>query len=246
MREEPVRLLSRGGLETFEVDLNDGAVLGGGKDLNTVRGYGLRMLRHGSNPGARFEVRFSGARSTQLFAPGQCVRGGFDGVTLKRAKGGAKIGRALFAVLSEPLVDLTEDLIISALGPVDLLGTTDEEGAIATSIAVPEDTDPNAAFATQVGAFDGSGWELLRVMVSGAALESADVHWFFNPSYVGTNWQHASSVEGPSVVSDSPTTAYPRRVFMLPWGGRGIGCPAVYSLLPAGLTALNFNIQGVR
>ncbi len=241
---EPVRLLSRGGVTVAEVNLADSG-LANGFDLKAVQGYAMRFMRHGSNPGARLELSFGGNMATKFWAPGQVIRGGFDNAQLKRAAGSARIGKATFAILNEPDTDLAEDLIIGALGPVDLLGTTTVDGDPATWVTVAENTDPNAAYASQAGAFDGSGWELLRVFVKGTDVTTADVHFFFNPSWTGTTWMHAS-IDGVFQLPDSPTSGFDYRVFTVPWSGRGIGCPAVYSLLPGGLTGLDFIIQGIR
>lgn len=240
-----VNLLERGGLTIAEVDLSS-AALESGIELKAVQGFGLRMLRAGSNPGARLELAFGGRnKATNFFVPGQKVHGGFKTVLVKRAPGCARVGKATFVVQNKPGADFREDLIVSALGPVDLLGATDPNGDPATWVAVPENTDPNAAFGTQTGAFDGSGWEMLRVMVRATGLTGADVHFFHNPSWTGTSWQHCS-VDGVINIGDSPTTGFAQRTFLLPWGGRGVGCPAVYNLAPGALAALDFIIQGVR
>lgn len=245
MSEANPMLLDRGGLTTVDIDLAD-AQLANGKDLVGVRGHALRLLRHGSNPGARFNLSFGGKPASTFFAPGQRVSGGFSNATLKLAPGSAKVGKATLAVLREAQVDLTEDLIISAIGPVDLLGKTSAEGDAVQWVTVPEDTLPNAAYAAQTGAFDGSGWELLRVMVKGVGLTTAAIHFFHNPSWLGTNWQHCT-VDGVVALDDSPGAGgFAQRTFLVPWGGRGVGCVAVYSLLPGGLTGLDVIIQGVR
>lgn len=253
LRDEPLRLLSRGGLTTFSVDLNDDKLIAG-KDFGSIGGNGIRFMRHGSNPGARFELKFSGRESHNFFAPGQAVRGGFEGLTLKRSALGARIGQATFAVLSDPQADLTEDLIVAAIGPVDLLGKTNpvtgDFFAVTSGgqgwVTIPEDADPTAAYATQVGAFDASGWKLLRVYVKGADLTDAIVHFFHNPSYSGTNWAHATPLNDQYVIVDSPTSGFDIRVFMVPWGGRGVGCPAVYGIAPGALTGVDMIIQGVE
>jgi hypothetical protein len=242
-----LKWLDRGGIAVVEVALADAAGnrIAGGFELKGLEGYGLRCLRHGSHPGGRLELSFSGNKSTDLFAPGMCIKGGFTNVFAKRAAGSARIGKLSLAVLKERQVDLTEDLIISAIGPVDLLGTTDANGDPAAWVTVPEDTDPNAAFGTQVGAFDAAGWELLRVYLKATDITTADVHFFHNPSWVGTTWFHAS-IDGVFQMPDSPTSGHDFRTFMVPWGGRGVGCPAVYQLNPGALTGVDFIIQGVK
>lgn len=239
-----IRRLSRGGVMPFELDLSD-SKLAQGKELEGVRGYGLRFLRHGSSPGGRLELSFGGNVATKFFAPGMIIRGGFDNVTAKRAKQSARIGKVTLAVLNDPDADLGEDLVINALGPQNLLGACDDDGNPVDWVTVDEDTDPDAAYGTQVGAFDGTGWELLRVLVKATDVTAADVHFFFNPSWTGTTWFHAS-VDGPYIFADSPTTGHDWRVFTVPWAGRGVGCPAVYNLAPGALTGLDFIIQGIR
>lgn len=242
---ERARALDRGGVRVVEVDLTD-TKLASNLDL-LARGHSLRFLRHGSHPGARFELSFGGVKATDLFAPGMCIRGGFTGASVKRAKGGARVGKALLAVLSDELADLTEDLIINALGPVDLLGSTDVNGDPATGgwVSIPENTDPTLAYGNQTGAFDGAGWELLRVFLKATDITTADVHFFHNPSWVGSTWFHCT-YDGKFSLEDSPTSGFDYRTFMVPWAGRGVGCPAVYNLLPGGLPGVDMIIQGVK
>jgi hypothetical protein len=240
--------LNRGGVHYEELELSDAELVSG----KTVPwgGHGIRFLRHGSNPGARLEVSFGGTAASRFFAPGQVIRGGFDAMSVKTSAGGARVGKAAFAILNEWDTDLAEDLIISALGPIDLLGSAnpDDPTGQLTFVTVPENTEPNDFPEDQLGAFDGSGWELLRVMVSGTDLESASIQFFANHSpNAETQWAHCT-LDGVYTIENVTFAplAYGLRTFMVPWAGRGFGCPAVYSLLPAGLTGLGFIIQGIR
>jgi hypothetical protein len=245
-RRETQRLLSRGGIRYVEVDLNSQLFVGGGTlDLKAGNGYAIRFLRHGSNPGARLELSFGGNLATKFWAPGQVVRGGFDNVQLKRALGGAAVGKAAFAIIDDPGADLEEDLIISALGPVDLLGSTLLDGSFGAWVTVGEDTVPDGSIY-----FDGSGWELLRVFVksSGATLESCEVHFFCAPSEVdmGAGRIAHATVDGVFEIANTAGAGIDYRVFTVPWSGRGLGAIMVTDLLPVGLTGLDFIIQGIR
>lgn len=241
---EPLQLLERGGVFVKEVDLSD-SKLSGFVEMVGVRGYGMRMLRHGSHPGARLELAFSGNPATSFFAPGMAVRGGFKTAAVKRAKGCARVGKASIAVFNDPAADISEDLIISAIGPVDLLGACDVNGDPTTWVTIPEETVPNAAYGTQTGAFDAAGWELLRVMVKATDITTATFHAFHNTSWVGTTWSHCS-MDGVFPMDDSPSTGHDWRTFMVPWGGRGVGYIGVWALNPGGLTGVDMIVQGVK
>lgn len=240
-----LKVLDRGGIATVEVDLTASA-LTAGYELKAVEGYGLRYMRHGSNPGGRLELKFGNNKATDLFAPGMCVKGGFKTVSVKRAARSAIAGKAMFALLSDRQADVSEDLIVSAIGPVDLLGYT-LNGAPASFVTVAEDTDPSGANPT--GTFDGSGWELLRVMVDGNSnggnFTTADVVFWQTPTYDGTVWFECGT-DGRYAIPDTDTSAQRYRSFTVGWAGRGVGYPAVRNLLAAARTGLGFIIQGLR
>lgn len=241
------KLLDRGGINIIEVDLTSASVQSAELELK-VPGYALRMLRHGSNPGARMQLKFGGNLASKSFAPGHCVKGGFSNAKVKLSPGSAQVGKATIAVLTEQQCDYTEDLIISAIGPVDLLGATDlTTGAPVSFVTVAEDTDP--AGANPTGSFDGSGWELLRVMVDGqsaaANFTTADVVFWQTPSIGGTVWFECGT-DGRYQIPDTDTTGGRYRSFTVGWAGRGQGYPAVRNLLAAARTGLGFIIQGLR
>lgn len=245
----PVRFLDRGGIRIAEVDLTD-AKVAAGVEMKATQGWGMRMLRHGSNPGARLELSFGNNKATEFWAPGQVVRGGFSTASVKRAKNSARVGKATIALFSEEFSDLSEDLLITALGPVDLLGGVGgDNNDVLTFVTIAEDTDPNAAYASQTGAFDGSGWELLRVLIDGqsaaANFTTADLVAWFNPSWTGTTWFECG-YDGRYSIPDTDTSGGRYRCLNVPWAGRGVGCFSVRNLLAAARTGLGLIVQGIR
>lgn len=244
----PLRFLDRGGIRIVEVDLSSAAVAAG-TELKAVQGYGMRLLRHGSNPGARLELSFGNNKATEFFAPGQSVRGGFSTASVKRAKNSAQVGKATLALFNEEFSDLSEDLIVSAIGPVDLLGSVNNDNTY-TFVSIPEDTDPATAWGVQGGAFDGSGWEMLRVLIDGqsaaANFTTADLVAWFNPSYTASTWFECG-YDGRYSIPDVDAGAASRyRCLNVPWAGRGVGYFAVRNLLAAGRTGLGLIVQGIR
>lgn len=239
------KLLSEGGVTVHSVELAD-TDLPKGKQLKVPAGYAIRFLRHGSNPGARLELSSSGTRVSDFFAPGQVVRGGFDTLVVKLARGGARAGKASFGVFKEPSTDLSEDLIMSAIGPVDLLGATNLAGDPVTYVTVTEDTDPSGANPT--GSFDASGWELLRIFTDGNSAGGNATTWdfvpFVNPTYDGTTWHEQTGDVIP--VPDSISSGQRYRCFTVPWAGRGLGAFAIRNLLAAGRTGVGLIVQGLR
>jgi hypothetical protein len=237
--------LNRNGVQLVTLNLADAALLNG-KQIPEAVGKGLRLLRHGSNPGARLELSFSGTPADNLWAPGKAIRGGFDGISVKLAKGSARVGIATLAIVKSGLDDFSEDLLIGAIGPVDLLGTSDVNGDVSTYVSVAKNTDP--AGANPTGSFDGSGWELLRVLVDTGAAAAAncttlELHPWTNPYYSGSNWFN-QSIDVISV-PDTPTSGGRYRSLTVPWAGRGMGYFGVYNV--AGTMAnCGLIVQGLK
>lgn len=241
-----VQHLERGGINILEVPLTDAALTSGGYELKGAGGSSLVILKHGSNPGGRIDVTFGRSKAVPM-APGQRVKGGFKSAVLKLGKNSARAGKLTLAVLPDWQVDFSEDQLVSAIGPLDLLGATDKDGAPLNFVPVTEDTDPSGA--NPVGSFDGSGWELLRVMVDGNSaagnFTTADVVFWQTPTYDGTVWFECG-FDGRYSLPDTDTSAGRYRSFTVGWAGRGLGYPAVRNLLAAARTGLGFIIQGLR
>lgn len=244
--DPPPRLLNHGGLQLIEVDLADpeGSLLAG--KPYAEEGWSLRMLKHGSNPGARLELNINGRPIDNAFAPGKMVAGGFKNFRLKRALGSARIGKAVIAVASSPLAWAAEDLASDpATGPVVLLGALDANGRPSAYVSVTEDTDPSSGSAP--GAFDISGWKNVAVLIDGASaagnFTTADVVFFADPAY-SDDW-HEEGTYGRVSIPDADTSGFRYRSFIKGCRGRGRECPAVRNLLAAARTSLGFLIVGV-
>lgn len=209
-------------------------------------GVGMLLLRAGSNPGARLELAVNGQSISKTLQPGQRLRGAFNGFTVKRAVGCARVGRAFLVIFTKPEADLSEPAVMDAVGPIDLLGVTDPStGEPVTYVNVAEDTDPAGAAPT--GSFDISGWSLLRVLIdgntAGGNFTTSDLVPWNDPGYAG-NW-HEQGIDRISI-PDSDTSGQRFRSFTLPVAGRGLMYLVPRNLQAAARTGLNLIVQGLR
>lgn len=176
---------------TLALDLSDVSLRGptmgvagvGGSGAVFVQlGYGLRFLRRGSMPGARFLLRLGGA--VQSFSPGDRIDApqGFDQFTLELAPecnhpnvAQGNLGFAYVVVLHQPGLDFREAEAPDTLPPILLLGAT----------SLPVDTDPGVG--ATVG-FSVKGWRAIRLWVN-AGYTASDTNVYPCPSFDVVLWQ---------------------------------------------------------